>query len=127
MGTLNSKLAAALFLLLLLVQMGLAATNGTTVSACDILAKVEAGEPVDYSGVKVSGDLNLSQVAQVDQEFRVANSDFLGNVSLDGTIFRDSVDLKGSTFEGFASFDKTQFSEEASFSRASFLKMRRRE
>ncbi len=122
MGILNSKLVAALFLFLLLAQTGLAAPNGTTVLAGDILAKVKAGEPVDYSGVKVSGDLNLSQVAQVYQEFRVANSNFLGNVSLDGTIFRDSVDLKGSTFEGFVSFDKSQFSEEASFSRASFLK-----
>lgn len=122
MGTLNSKLAEALFLLLLLASMGLANPNDRTVLASDILAKVQAGVPVDYSGVKVSGDLNLSQVAQVCQGFKVTSSDFLGNVSFDGATFRDVVDLKGSTFEGFASFDRTQFSEEASFSKSRFLK-----
>ena len=77
------------------------------VLASEILAAIERGEPVDYDGVIVEGDLDLS-------------GRIFGSVDFDNTVFLGSVDFQNTIFTGYSTFERSNFSGDASFSGAKF-------
>jgi hypothetical protein len=109
--------------LLLSTALGAGAVGDSrqTVPAEEIAAKLQAGEPVDYRNVTISGYLDLSRLEKpVSQPMRIADSELLGAANLDQAVFSEAVDLKGTVFLGNLSLGKTKFLSDADFSLAQF-------
>jgi len=129
-GRLTLKIAAVVFLLLAVMALEAAGALGTSdqpmreVDAGEILAKVEAGQPVEYDHVVVRGDLDLSSERlhkNVTSPISINDSVFSGRVSFNGTIFEKQVDLSGSNFTRDAYFRGATFSSNVDFSLATFI------
>lgn len=99
--------------------------NAEQVHAEEILSLVENGRPVYYEDVFISGDLNLSRLAEkpVKSPFVIINST-VQNASFDGVTFEGDFVLWGSSF-GNASFNGTDFSvadfSDTHFANSSFM------
>jgi uncharacterized protein YjbI with pentapeptide repeats len=85
--------------------------NAPQVTAKEVLSLVKDGKPVYYEDVFITGDLDLSELAErlVKGPFVVINST-VQNASFDEVIFEEDVILWGSSF-GNASFNGTGFSQ----------------
>jgi len=88
-------------------SLGTSEDSREVVLASEILAAIERGEPVDYDGVIVEGDLDLRWRS-------------FGSVNFNDTTFRGSVDFSATNFSGDASFERTQFNGDANFRGARF-------
>ncbi len=120
-----------------------------TVPASEILAKIERGEPVEYYGVIVEGDLDLSKVdlketdlfirrvfeggetvsliddktqyfKLVESRINITNSEIQGDVRFDGVLLQKDVCFKYTNFTKNVSFLEANFSCCADFERAVF-------
>ena len=106
------------------------------VQASEILAKIERGEPVEYDGVIVEGDLDLSEVDLpiesvvkkrnyyegeicwslareakiINSLISITNSEIRGDVYLSNAIFQELVNFGGTNFTGEAWFSEGNFS-----------------
>jgi len=117
------------------------------VQASEILAKIESGVPVEYDGVFLEGDLDLSglglpigHVARTEYEIEhlglaeeakvvkspisITNSELRGDLNFSNIIFRKSVDFVGTffgiQFSSGTNFRGAQFSDSAVFKGARF-------
>ncbi len=113
------------------------------VQASEILAKIERGEPVEYDGVIVEGDLDLSgldlqtkqvertwdeivylglteEVKLVESSISIRDSEIRGDVNLGNSIFQEPVNFEGTNFTEEAWFPGANFSGSASFWKANF-------
>jgi len=113
------------------------------ISASEILAKIERGEPVEYDGVVVEGDLDISgldlpteHVERTEFEIKalglteeaktiktpisITTSEIRGAVNFRNAIFWESVNFKGTNFGGYANFNGAEFSGNAIFEWAEF-------
>jgi len=98
------------------------------VPASEILAKIERGEPVEYDGVIVVGDIDLNYLDPANMVFNspkgiieiketnIVNS----SVSITNSEIRGDVDLGSAVFQELINFDGTNFTKQASFSGANF-------
>ncbi|HOO53063.1 MAG TPA: pentapeptide repeat-containing protein [Methanothrix sp.] len=134
--------ALALAALLLLVaagaSLGASEDSRKVVQASEILAAIERGEPVDYDGVIVEGDLNLSgldlptehvertedeieywglaeEVKVVESSIKITNSEILGNTIFSNMIFQKQVNFENTNFTGYAGFSGSNFGGYAGF------------
>jgi hypothetical protein len=128
-GRLTLKIAAVVFLLLAVMALEAAGALGTSdqpmreVDAGEILAKVEAGQPVEYDHVVVRGDLDLSRERlhrNITSPIKINDSIFEGKVDFNDSVIKMPVDLSGSNFARDAYFVGTAFSDDARFSWAAF-------
>jgi len=128
-GRLTLKIAAVVFLLLAVMALEAAGALGTSdqpmreVDAGEILAKVEAGQPVEYDHVVVRGDLDLSWdrlQKNITSPIRINDSIFNGIVSFNSSILEMSVNLSGSNFTRDVFFRRANFSYYALFWDAAF-------
>lgn len=105
-----------------------------------ILIQIENGEVVDYEGITVLGDLDLSGLKlPVDEEgyhiiskpikikhsiiqglTKILNIHFMGYVDFSGTTFINA-NFQGAIFEKFAGFEGTVFTGYASFANTRFI------
>jgi uncharacterized protein YjbI with pentapeptide repeats len=114
------------------------------VSSDVILGCLRAGQSVNFYGVKIEGDLDLTslnensaQSISISSVLVIRNSRFTGSlisfngdnetvaifqgkVDLQGSQFDERVDFTGATFEEFAHFENIQFSSGANFTQAIF-------
>ncbi len=88
------------------------------VQASEILAAIERGEPVDYDGVIVEGDLDLSRRTLGPVHFN--ETEFRGLVDFMGTDFAGDAWFSGAEFSRYAKFEEAKFSNNADFRGASF-------
>lgn len=131
---------SALLLLAAGASSGAAEDSRRVVQASEILDAIERGEPVDYDGVIVEGDLDLSGRTLGPVHFK--DAEFRGGVNFTGTNLTDdalfyfanfsnnanfyNADFSGYTnfryaqFSGFACFDQVKFDNSVFFSEAQF-------
>jgi hypothetical protein len=100
----------------------LAGESMPSVSAIEILAKINDCSPVDYDAVVVVGDLDLASLDErVSERIKITNSRIRGPVHSEGLVFDDRINFCNTTFEEEASFSGSSFRERAGFERARFL------
>lgn len=116
-----------LVLILMLLFMGMVSAKSdeiTAVQASDIIAKIQKGEPVNYSFIAVQGDLNLRD--NIDGEkiivtpIMISDSIIFGSVIFDGLAFQGSVNFERTKFKKGASFIGTMFKGDAIFKDSEF-------
>src|SRR5215213_9243503 len=109
-----------------------------TIKSDVILSCLRAGQSVNFDGVKIEGDLDLTSMNENSESISISsalvirNSRFTGalisfngdhetvaifqeKVDLQGSQFDERVDFTGATFEKFAHFENIQFSSGANF------------
>jgi hypothetical protein len=93
------------------------------IAAQDILAQIRSGEPLDYSNITITGELDLGPGEEpIKQSIRIINSRFQGPVRIEGVTFAEFLDLRGCIFQGDVSFIKSRFLGDAKFAGAKFSK-----
>jgi uncharacterized protein YjbI with pentapeptide repeats len=98
------------------------------IQASEILAKIERGEDVEYDGVIVEGDLDISGLELPTEHERkviglqitIINSEFCDKVDLSNAHFHKTINLKGSEFGIGAIFENAEFIGGAIFENAKF-------
>jgi len=102
------------------------------VPASEILAKIERGEPVEYNGVIVEGDLDLGEVdlptkhvERTEMELNILKINNVSKLINSSIIIKnceisDNVDLGNSIFQNGVSFEGTNFTNLTWFSGSSF-------
>ena len=75
-----------------------------TVQACEIIAKIEKGEPVNYSHITVQGDLNISKIGipgtgSIASPIKISDSVISGFVIFDGLTLQKETNFKRTEFE----------------------------
>ncbi|HWQ19746.1 MAG TPA: pentapeptide repeat-containing protein [Methanotrichaceae archaeon] len=97
----------------------IALADQKSVPADEILQQISSGGSVDYDGIAVTGDLNLSRLDRpVAGHFYLINSR-LPQSSFEGVTFDKEVSFWGTSF-GRASFNHSRFSALTDFSNVSF-------
>ena len=99
------------------------------VDAGEILAKVQAGQPVEYDHVVVRGDLDLSRERlqkNITSPIRINDSRFGGLVSFNGSTLEMPVDISGSGFTKESYFRGATFQRSTDFGMGHFPSVRRR-
>src|SRR5688572_19317309 len=115
-----------------------------TVKSDVILDCLRTGQSVNFDGITIEGDLDLTSLNESSTQsipiptiLVISNSHFTGSlisfngdnetvaifqekVDLRGSQFDGSVDFTGATFEEFAHFENIQFSSGANFTQATF-------
>ncbi|MGB7570931.1 MAG: pentapeptide repeat-containing protein, partial [Methanothrix sp.] len=134
------KIAALVLLLLAGMALEAAGAEGSSgipmqvIDAGEILAKVKAGQPVEYDHVVVRGDLDLSRERlkkNITSLIRINDSVFEGLVNVNSSILEMPVELSGSNFtrdvyfggadfSGYANFEEANFGGYANFKEANF-------
>ena len=129
----------AFMLASMLLSTGIASANSDAfpvVQACEIIAKIENGETVNYSHIIVKGDLNISKIAipgtgSIASPIEISDSTISGLVIFDGlalqrvtnfkrTEFKRGASFIGTRFKGDAIFEDSQFDGESLFTEAEF-------
>ncbi|NPV62916.1 MAG: pentapeptide repeat-containing protein [Methanotrichaceae archaeon] len=116
------------------------------ISSEEILDRIANGESIDYDGITVLGDLDLSDLSLVKKlkerhllvclpviisTIRITNSRIEGALTMDRAIFEEDVDFTGTRFagpvsltearlKGYVSFNGSQFEDAANFGRCRF-------
>jgi len=121
-------------LVALLLVLGIsegASDSSEVVQANEIRAKIERGEPVEYDGMIVVGDLDLNGTDLGSVHFNdtvfcgsvnFANTNFIGAAWFREAEFTDGVaNFKKAEFTGEAVFEETEFTGEAIFEGAKFI------
>jgi uncharacterized protein YjbI with pentapeptide repeats len=119
------RLILVLFFIALIMLIGIAAGELRVVQASEINDKVEKGEPIDYSNVKIDGDLNLSGLkshiaGHIAFPIRIADSVISNSIELNNVILDEPVNFKRTRFMGPASFIGNQFKGSTSFDNSLF-------
>ncbi len=120
--------------------------NREAIPSEEILEKIANGESVDYDGIIVIGDLDLSNLSlrkglrenhllkrfpiiistiritnsQIDGQLRLEKSIFEEDVDFTQTEFRNEVSMAESRLKGYVSFSGSKFAESADFSGCRF-------
>ena len=80
-----------------------------SIPSATVAAKLERGEPVEYEGVTLRGDLVLKPGLIVSAPFRCRACHIEGDVIADDVSFRGTVDLSGTTIHGAVSLSRARF------------------
>ncbi|MDD2836011.1 MAG: pentapeptide repeat-containing protein, partial [Methanothrix sp.] len=136
--------------LLIIFAMGLSAgADDRVVPASRILEQIRAGEPVEYDGFTITGDLDLDEMDDylpsanetspndalcyvvesatineekkiVSSQIQITNSTIRGGVDFNNTKFNRLINIKNTKFEGIAGFRGAIFKEDAVLSNTQF-------
>jgi hypothetical protein len=102
-------LAFTLIGLLLVITVAESSSEASKViSASEVLANVQRGEPIEYDNYIIEGVLNLS------------NLEIHGNVHFNNTLFQDEVNFNSTKFNGPANFWYSIFNGAADFRHSKF-------
>lgn len=109
-------------------MLGMAAVESKdmkVVQASEIISKIENSEPIDYSYVKVKGDLNLSGLdmpttKHITSQIKINDSIISDSIDLHNIILDEIVTFRRTKFMGLASFAETQFNKDAYFDNSEF-------
>ena len=114
---------ASIIILLFTAGLSLAAEAKTIVSADDILRKIQMNEPIDYQGVIVEGNLDLSKlkISIVSSPIKITDSQIKGAVLFNGILFQKALDFKGTKFFGNVDFSNSIFSVDSDFQDTVFM------
>jgi uncharacterized protein YjbI with pentapeptide repeats len=86
------------------------------VGAQEILSEIKNGNSVEYDGIILTGDLDLSSLGgRVPGDIMISNSTIKGNVSANEIVFDGRVDLSNTAFEKYVSFLDSTFKDRALF------------
>jgi len=94
------------------------------VPASEILAKIEKGEPVEYDGVNVKGDLDLAQINLPKRAIEEAYwlIEYLGHGSDEYNVIKSPIKIINSQIDGTVEFGNAIFEEDITFYGTEFLK-----
>ena len=108
---------ASIILLLFIAGSSLAIDAKTVISAEDILRKIQMNEPVNYQGVIVEGNLDLSKLKMdvVGSPIKITDSQIKGAFLFNDISFHRSLDFKGTEFLGKVDFSNSIFSVDSDF------------
>lgn len=112
-----TKLISTLLLLMIMVLTEMSAIGldeSRVISANEILAKIEKGEPVNYTNIMIIGEIDLRGINpnisySIRSPIKIDNAHIYGRVSFDDAIIQEQIDIKNSEFFELASFNGTQF------------------
>jgi uncharacterized protein YjbI with pentapeptide repeats len=95
------------------------------VQANEIVLKVENGLPINYSHIKINGNLDLSANNTVNERhiytpIKITDSILSGYIYLNNTIFNSSIDFYSVRFIGPAAFVGTHFNGPTNFDNSQF-------
>ena len=112
------------------------------IPASEILEKIERGEPVEYDGVIVEGDLDISglnlptehvditdfektlwlsdELKLVSSQITITNSEIQGEVNFRNARFKEPINFIGAKFGGDTAFGKAKFTGDTAFGEAKF-------
>jgi hypothetical protein len=109
------------------------ATAQQTLHSSILVATLRSGRPVDLSGVRIDGDIDLRPIQTVRAPLKCRGCDFHGVFTATGVTFDQSVDLRsshfgdpvrmsGATFRSEAVFGRTVINAPANFDNVDFLR-----
>lgn len=95
------------------------------VQASEIIAKIQKGEPVNYSHIIVKGDLNIGEIGisraeNIVSPITISDSKLSGSVIFDGLTLQGPINFGKTEFEKDASFTGNRFKGDAIFEHAQF-------
>ncbi len=96
-----------------------AAADGRTVQAAEVLAAIEAGEPANFDGCTIIGNLDLSKL-EIKGPVYFNNSAFKDDAKFIGATFKDDANFESAKFDGIACFSSATFNRAAEFLNAEF-------
>jgi hypothetical protein len=124
------------------MEPGANSNERKVIQAREILAKIERGEDVEYDGVIVEGDLDISElelpteqverkkVAEslgyrgrckvISSEIAITNSLIRNNVNFNYAYFQKRISFVNTEFDGLAIFGVAKFAEPTEFARSKF-------
>jgi len=109
-------------LVVLAISTGVHAQELREVPASEILEKIQAGEDVNYTNVRVTGELDLSRIeletVSVERTWR--EIEYFG-LKEESKLLESKITIKDSIFETDVNFQNTQFRECFNFQNTSFL------
>ena len=109
-------------LAVLVMSAGVQAQELREVPASEILGKIQAGEDVNYTNVRVTGELDLSRIeletVSVERTWR--EIEYFG-LKEESKLLESKITIKDSIFETDVNFQNTQFRECFNFQNTSFL------
>jgi hypothetical protein len=139
----RGRILALSLIALLFLSLAAQAEPSRVVPAEEILKKIELGQPVEYDGVTIVGDLNISKlelpwvfVERTDEEkeyfsltenaklvvspIEITGCLILGSLDLNGTVLQENLTCENTTFEGSVYLIRTHFQQVANFGYARF-------
>jgi hypothetical protein len=142
---LRGQILVLSLILLLFLPLAAQAEPSRVVAAEEILKKIELGQPVEYHGVTIVGDLDARlldlQVVRIDEALqgavyvggsssvrakivesplRITDSKIAGVFDFNHIIFKNITNFRGTTFESPAIMSLSRFNQDSSFSSARF-------
>ena len=107
----------SIILLLFIAGSSLAIDAKTVISAEDILRKIQMNEPVNYQGVIVEGNLDLSKLKMsiVASPIKITDSQIKGAFLFNDISFKRSLDFKGTEFLGMVDFSNSMLPVDTDF------------
>ena len=102
-----------------LIVLSVAEGRIVLLPASDILAKVEANQPVEFDNCIIVGDLNLSAL-KIDEQVHFNDTHFQNLVNFESTHFNSDAYFLGSKFDDTANFGNSSFNSTAYFGYTSF-------
>ena len=130
-------------IVVLAMAAGVQAQELREVPASEILEKIQAGEDVNYTNVRVTGEFDLSKIKLktipierwqmdferygleeelkiVESKVSIKDSIFENDVNFSNTLIKKSLNFQGTSFLGLADYIGADFSSDVDFESASF-------
>jgi hypothetical protein len=102
-----------------LILITLSVADGVEISASQVRAIIESGQPAEFDNYTIVGDLNLSSLKIVGP-VHFNHTLFQNSVNFNSTIFKDTAYFRGSAFNGDAYFWDSAFNGPANFEGSTF-------
>lgn len=96
------------------------APPSTVVASADVVRRIEAGESIDLTNVRLQGDLDLRAIGTVARPLRCHGCHLAGSLKASDVVFERIVVFGGSTFEGAVELRGAVFEDRALFDSARF-------
>jgi hypothetical protein len=113
-----------LIIALALIIVITSTTYGKEVKAKNVMDAIQRGEPANFDGYTIKGDLDLSGSLEgykdISVPISINNSTINGNVYFRNTIFLEQVVFSNSYINGIANFGGSQFNGTANFAKTKF-------
>lgn len=116
------KWLTVMLLILILAGITYGAGDSKTIQAKEVVYKIKLGQPVEYDGCTIIGELNLSRL-EISEPIRFDNTIFQNTVNFNYTRFNNSADFSYSKFNSPAYFMSSQFNGSADFRYSKFNRL----
>ena len=102
-----------------MIGLSMGMPDDRVIQASDVLAKIKAGDSVDFDNRIIVGNLSLNAL-KIEVPVHFNRTIFLGLVVCESTIFNSTADFRGSEFNSTADFDESKFNGYADFEGSKF-------